>query len=315
MSLLGYIVKRIGQALPILLGITIVSFLLLRLVPGDPAVAILGTNYTEERATEVRNSLGLNMPLLQQYWNFLSHAVRFDFGNSYSLHRPVIEEIWHRLPKTAFLIVFTGVLTLIITIPIGTVSALRQGGVFDNTARGFFLLAYATPGFVTGILLLQYLSAKLHWFAISGFGTGFFDNVYHTFLPALTMSLAFSTVLVRSLRATVLDVLRSDYIITARLKGTKWAAVLRRDMLPNALLPLTVVFGVNLAFMVGGTVIMENVFSIPGLGKFLVDAVPMRDYFVIQGTTLVFAVLVLLVNMLTDIIHVSLDPRLSLGVV
>lgn len=315
MQMLFYLAKRIGQLIPILLGITLVSFFLIRLVPGDPAQALLGNHYTPAAAAKVNHDLGLDRSLPAQYWLFLRQSLEGKFGTSYFFHDSVGHEIATRLPATLFLIAFAGVLTALIAIPIGTISALRQGGIFDQFARLFFLVGFALPSFLIGVLLILFLCVKVQLFPISGYGDGFISHVSHLFLPAITLAIPFSTVLIRSLRASVIDVTGADYITTARLKGLSYLAVLRRDILPNALLPLIVVFGVNLAFLVGGTVIVENVFSIPGLGSLLVNSVSTRDFPVVQALTLFFGVFVLAVNLLTDIVHVSVDPRLTLAAV
>jgi peptide/nickel transport system permease protein len=308
---LFYLGKRIAGLIPILFGITVVSFILIRLVPGDPAQQLLGDHYTPQAAAAVDHQLGLDRSLPSQYWLFLTRAVGGNFGTSYFYHDAVSHQLAVSIPPTIFLIVFAGILTSAIAIPLGTLSGLRQGGVIDQAARVFFLVGYALPGFLLGVLLILYLGVKVPVFPIQGYGNGFSGHLSHLFLPAVTLAIPFSTVLIRSLRATVIEVTASDYITTARLKGVSGLTVLRRHILPNSLLPLIVVFGVNLAFLVGGTVIVENVFSIPGLGSLLVGSVSSRDFPVVQALTLVFAVFILAVNLLTDLAHVSLDPRLS----
>jgi peptide/nickel transport system permease protein len=315
MALLFYLGRRIGQLIPILVGITIVSFVLIRLVPGDPATALLGNHYTPAAAAAVNHNLGLDRSVPAQYWLFLRNSLSGNLGMSYYYHDTVGHELAVRLPATLFLIVFAGILTVLIAVPVGTISALRRGGVVDQGARIFFLVGYALPGFLIGVLLILLFGVKIPIFPITGYGDGFAGHVGHLFLPAITLAVPFSTVLVRSLRATVIDVLGADYVTTAKLKGLSWFTVLRRDVLPNSLLPLVVVFGVNLAFLVGGTVVIENVFSIPGLGSLLVGSVSTRDFPVVQGLTLFFGVFVLAVNLLTDVVHVTLDPRLTLKAV
>lgn len=312
MRMLRYVVQRVGQMIPILFGITIVSFVLIRLVPGDPALQLLGNHYTPQAAAQVDHGLGLDRSLPVQYLLFLRHSLSGDLGTSYYYHDSVGHEIATRLPATLFLIAFAGLLTVLIAVPMGTISALRQGRLVDQGARIFFLVGYALPGFLIGVLLILFFGVKIPIFPITGYGDGFASHVGHLFLPAISLAVPFSTVLVRSLRATVIEVLGADYVTTAKLKGLRWFTVLRRDVLPNSLLPLIVVFGVNLAFLVGGTVIIENVFSIPGLGSLLVSSVSTRDFPVVQGLTLFFGVFVLVVNLVTDIVHVTLDPRLTL---
>lgn len=304
--------RRIGQLVPILIGITIVAFVLIRIVPGDPAVQILGNHYTPQGAAQIRHTLGLDRPVWYQYAHFVRASVTGDFGHSYYYNSSVGGLIGARLAPTLFLVVFAGVLTALLSIPLGLFSGLRQGRLLDQGTRVFFLLGFALPGFLLGVLLILVFGVKVPVFPITGYGSGFVGHLHHLFLPALTLAIPFSTVLIRSLRSSVIETVRADFVITARLKGYRWRTVVRRHVLPNALLPLIVVFGVNLAFLVGGTVVIENVFSIPGLGSLLVQAVSTRDFPVVQGLTLVFAVFVLLVNLATDILHVSLDPRLAL---
>ena len=312
MATLYYLGRRIGQMIPILIGVSVVSFLLVRLVPGDPVQVLLGNHYTPDAAASLRHSLGLDRSIWIQYWHFVTNCLRGDFGESYVLHTTVSHQFSVRLRPTLFLAAYAGVMTAVITLVIGTWSGLRAGGVVDQVARVVFLVGFATPGFLLGVLLILYLGVKLAIFPISGYGdAGFVDHVEHLTLPAFTLAIPFSTVLIRSLRASIIEVARSDYITTMRLMGISSATVVRRHILPNALLPLVMVFGVNLAFLVGGTVVVENVFSIPGLGSLLVSSVATRDFPVVQALTVLFAVFVLAVNLLADFVYTAFDPRQS----
>jgi ABC-type dipeptide/oligopeptide/nickel transport system permease component len=306
-----YVARRITQLIPILFGITVVSFVLIRIVPGDPASQILGQHYTPKAAAQINHHLGLDRSIPSQYWLFLKSVFSGNFGHSYFFNASVGNLISARWLPTLWLVVAAGILTMVIAIPVGLMSGLRQGKAFDQVARVFFLVGYALPGFLLGVLLILFLAVKAPIFPISGFGVGFVQHVQHIFLPAITLAVPFSTVLIRALRSRVIENLASDYVTTARLKGIPWRTVVRRHILPNSLLPLIVIFGVNLAFLVGGTVVIENVFNLPGLGSLLVSSVSTRDFPVVQALSLVFAVLVLLVNLLTDIVHVAFDPRLA----
>jgi peptide/nickel transport system permease protein len=301
--------ERILQLIPVLFGITIIVFFLLRLIPGDPALQILGEHYTPKAAAEIRHSLGLDKPVWDQYVLFMKHLVRGDMGESIYYRQPAREVIFDRLPATLFLVAYAATLSLLIAVPVGVISALRRSGIFDNTARVALLITFAMPGFWLGIILILIFAVHLHIFPVDGYGDGLLGHLKHLFLPALTISLAFSTILVRTLRASTLAVLASDYVDTARIKGISRASVLRRHVFRNAVISLVVVFGINLAFLISGTVIIEVVFAIPGDGRLLVDSVSTRDYPVIQGVTLVFAVCVVLVNLTTDFVHAVLDPR------
>lgn len=311
MTLIRMSGRRVVELVPILFGITVVAFLLLRLVPGDPARQILGNHYSPALAAKVRASLGLNLPIWEQYWNFLRHAATGNFGESYYYNQPVTLLIEQRVGATLFLVVMAAVFTAAIAIPLGMLSGLRSGGLVDQSTRVFLLVGFGVPSFLLGVIFLLVFAVKIPVFPINGYGNGFTGHLYHLFLPAVTLAIPFSTVLVRSLRSSVIDIVSSDYVTTARLKGISWWTVAVRHVLHNGLISVVTVFGVNLAFLVGGTVIVEKVFAIPGVGTLLVDSVSTRDFPVVQALTLLFAVFVVAVNLLTDVVHVSLDPRLA----
>ena len=311
MGSLSFIGRRLVQMIPIIFGITVVAFVLIRLVPGDPAVLILGNHYTPEAAVAIREKLGLDHSILGQYWLFVSHAVTGDFGHSYALNASVGRLIANGLGATLFLIAQAGIFTALLAVPTGLYVGLHRGGIVDQSARMFLLVGYALPGFLLGVLLILAFGVKVPILPISGYGHGFFEHVQHLTLPSITLAIPFSTVLVRSLRSSVIETLNADYVTTALLKGISWRRVVLRHILRNAGMSVVVVFGVNLAFLVGGTVVVENVFSIPGLGSLLVNSVSTRDYPVVQGLTLIFALFVLLANLLTDVVHLTIDPRLA----
>jgi peptide/nickel transport system permease protein len=304
--------ERIVQLIPVILGITVLVFILLRLIPGDPARAMLGEHYTPQAAAQIRDDLGLNKTMWDQYVLFMKHLSHGDMGQSISYREPARTVIFDRLPPTLFLIAYASTLALLISVPLGILSALRRGGAVDNVSRVGFQLAFAIPPFWLGIILIIRFSVGWHLFPIEGYGSGFAGHLDHLFLPALTIAVGFSTVLVRTLRASTLQVLSSDYVDTARIKGISRFEVLWRHVLRNSVISLVVVFGINLAFLISGTVIVEDVFAIPGVGRLLIDSVGTRDYPVIQGVTLVFAICVVLVNLTTDVVHAALDPRVAI---
>ena len=307
----GFLGRRVLQLIPVVLGITILVFFLLHLVPGDPARQILGQHYTPKAAAEIHHKLGLDQPLWEQYKLFMDRLLHGDLGDSVYYNQSARSLIAERMPATMFLIAYAGVLAALISIPIGIIAALRRGGVFDQATRIGTLITFAMPPFWFGIILLLVFALKLQLFPVSGYGEGLTDHLWHLFLPALTIALAFSTILTRTLRASMLSTLRMDFVDTARIKGISRTTVLMRHVVRNAIVAIVVVFGINLAFLIGSTVLVENVFSIPGLGQLLVDSVSSRDYPVVQGTTLVLAFLVVLVNLLTDVVHAALDPRVT----
>ncbi|RYZ25489.1 MAG: ABC transporter permease, partial [Propionibacteriaceae bacterium] len=264
MARVGLSWTRLANLVPVLFGITVVSFVLIRLVPGDPASQILGNRYTPEAAKEIRDSLGLNDSIASQYWIFLRSAATGSFGDSYQYHRPVGELLVDRVGPSLLLVVLTALLCAAISVPLGLLAAVRQGGVLDQVTRVFFTVGYALPAFLVGVVLILVFGLKLDLLPIGGYGTGFGDHLYHLVLPAVTLAVPFSTVLVRSLRSSTINVLGSDFVTIARLKGISGRTVMARHVLRNAIAPVAVVFGINLAFLVGGTVVVENVFSIPG---------------------------------------------------
>lgn len=305
--------RRLLQIIPIIIGITIVSFVLIRIVPGDPATLILGNHYTPEAAAQINQSLGLDRGILYQYWLFVRSAASGSFGHSYSLNSSVGALIVNGMGKTVLLIVMAGIFTLLLSVPMGLYSGLHHGRTFDQSTRVFLLVGYALPSFLLGVLLILVFGVKIPILPVNGWGDGFVSHIQHLILPSVTLAVPFSAVLVRSLRTSVIEAKQADYVTTAMLKGVPWRRVVNGHILRNALMSVVVVFGVNLAFLVGGTVVVENVFSIPGIGSLLVSSVSTRDYPVVQGLTLVFAVFVLLVNLLTDMVHVAIDPRLAVA--
>jgi peptide/nickel transport system permease protein len=241
----------------------------------------------------------------------MGRLFRGNLGFSFFYNQPATTVIGQHVAPTLFLVGYGAVLAAVISFPIGFGSGLRRGGVLDQSSRIFFTLSFAVPAFWLGIILILVFSVHLHAFPISGFGSGFIGHLYYLFLPALTIALGFSTVLVRSLRAATIATLQAEFVDTARMKGIRWSQVLWRHVFRNAILAVVAVYGVNLAYLISTTVLVENVFSLPGLGTLLVSSVSQRDYPVVQGVTLLFAVLIVAINLLTDIVQAALDPRVG----
>ncbi len=311
MGRFGFLGNRIAQLIPVAVGVTILAFFLVRLIPGDPALALLGSHYTPQTGAVLRASLGLDKPLFVQYLFFMGNLLHGDLGMSIYYNTPTGDVILARLPATLFLAVYGATLAAVISVPIAVLAALNKDGLFDQLVRLTFLVTFAMPGFWIGIILVLIFSLHLHVFPVSGYGTSFADHLYYLFLPAVTIAMGFSTILIRTLRTSVLNVLRADYVDTARIKGISRLAVLRGHVLRNAILSVVTVFGINLAFLVSGTVIIENVFAIPGLGQLLIASISARDYPVVQGITLTFAILIIGINLLTDVVYALLDPRVT----
>lgn len=307
-----YIVRRLALMIPVLFGITVVVFSLLQLIPGDPATTILGTQARPDSVAALRHELGLDRPLWEQYLRYMHSVVTFDLGTSLKFKTSVGSLLPGRLQVTLALIGYATALTIAISLPLGIISALRKDGIFDQITRTFLMVTLVMPAFWVGILFLTFFSIRLQLFPVAGYGDGWQGHLLHLFLPALTIALSIAPLIVRALRTSILEGLGSDYVRTARAKGLREQAVVTTHVLRNALIPAVTLLGLSVGYLMGGTVIVENVFSLPGAGKLLVDAIGARDYPLVQSTTLVFAVLVILVNLGTDVIYTFLDPRVRL---
>jgi peptide/nickel transport system permease protein len=297
---------------PVLFGVTIVVFALLQLIPGDPATTMLGIQARPESIAALQRELGLDRPLWEQYLRYIGNVLTFDLGNSLKFKVSVASLLGDRLEVSLFLILYATVLTIALSLPLGVASALWKDGIFDQVVRVILLVTLVMPAFWVGIIFLTYLSVKLKLFPVAGYGEGWQEHLHHLFLPALTISLSIVPILVRALRASILEALTSDYVRTARAKGLRERAVVSAHVLRNALIPAVTLLGLSVGYLLGGTVIVENVFSLPGAGKLLVEAISARDYPLVQSTTLVFAFLVIVVNLLTDLTYTFLDPRVRL---
>jgi len=298
--------------IPVLFGITLVVFALLQLIPGDPATTMLGLQARPEAVAALRHELGLDRPLWEQYLHYLGNVVTFDLGDSLKFKVSVASLLGDRLEVSLALIAYATVLMIVLSLPLGIISALRKDGIFDQITRIVLMVTLVMPAFWVGILFLTYFSVKLQLFPVAGYGEGWREHLHHLFLPALTIALSIVPMLVRALRTSILEAMASDYVRTARAKGLREQAVVATHVLRNALIPALTLLGLSVGYLLGGTVIVENVFSLPGAGKLLVDAITARDYPLVQSTTLVFAILVIAVNLLTDVIYTFLDPRVRL---
>lgn len=311
MGRVSYIRNRLFLMVIVLFGVTIVIFGMVRVLPGDPAFLILGDRATEEKAAELREQLGLNKPLPVQYWEFISGIPQGKFGMSLLYRQPVGDLVLRRVPVSIFLAIYAMLLAAVITLTFGITAALRRGQIADHTIRIFFLLFLTTPSFWLGILLILLFSLRLHLFPVAGYGESFVDHVRYLFLPALTLALGLAAVLIRNLRGQIILVQRSDYVRTARAKGLWEGQILQRHVLRNALMPVVTIFGLQFGYLVGGTVVVETVFAVPGMGQLLIQSITARDYPVVQAITLISAFLVILVNLTVDISYSFLDPRVT----
>ena len=303
----GYLVRRMLQSLMILVGITLVTFVLLYLVPADPARQIAGRSATAETLASIRQQLGLDLPFYQQYWRYVSNLAQGDLGRSYLQRTEVSELIASRLP--ASLLLMAGAITceLILGLTMGVVAALRRGRATDQTLMVLSFVGVSAPQFVTGILLLYVFAVKLGWFPIGGYGT-----FSHLVLPSLTLGILGAGWYARMMRSSMLDVLRQDYVRTARAKGLGRLQVLFGHVLPNALLPIVAMIGIDIGIFMSGIVVVESVFGWPGIGQLAWQAIQRIDIPIIMGVTLVSAVAIVIGNLIADLIAPLIDPRIKL---
>jgi peptide/nickel transport system permease protein len=305
-----YVGRRLLQAVPVALGVTILVFFLIHLVPGDPARTILGIQPREPRLALLRHDWGLDRPLPVQYEKFMARLVHGDLGSSLFYGVGAGRLVRQRLPVTLWLICFGALLSVLIAIPLAIVAATHRDRIADHTIRAVPLIGLGFPPFWVGIVLLLIFGLHLgRLFPVGGYGEGFVGHLHSMFLPALTVAFGIAPILIRSLRAALLEVLESDYVTTARSKGLPERRVLLRHALRNAAVSTVSVLGVNIGFLVGGTLVIEQVFAVPGVGQLMINSIFQRDFPVVQAVTLVFSLMVVLVYLLTDVAHALLDPR------
>ncbi len=307
----AYIRKRLLLMIFVLFGVSVVIFSMVRLIPGDPAFLLLGERATEETAAALREQLGLNKPLLTQYWEFVTGMLTGKMGTSLLYRQPVSDLVVRRVPVSIFLAAYAMTLSALFTLVFALWAAMSKGRVADHIIRIAFLFFITTPNFWLGILLILLLSLNLHLLPVAGFGETVPDHFRYLFLPALTLALQLSGVLIRNLRSQIIDVTQSDYVRTARSKGLSERLVLIRHVLQNALMPTVTIFGLQFGYLIGGTVVIETVFAVPGMGQLLIQSITGRDYPVVQAITVISAVLVILVNLLVDLSYSILDPRVT----
>jgi len=305
-----YLLFRLADAIPTILLVLTLVFIAMRILPGDPAIAALGDNATAEQLQLFRERMGLNAPLWQQYINFVIGTLSLDFGRSVMTDQPVLGLIAYNLPYTIELTVVAMIMGIVVGVPFGVWAATHRNGLPDSAMRGFSLFGYAIPDFYLGALLLITFALNLGWFPINGGGTGFIDRMHHVFLPALTLALVKAAFIGRLTRTSLLEVMGRDYVRTARAKGARETRVIYRHGLRNALLPLTTGLGLSMLATLSGSVAIELVFNRPGIGKLLISAIAERDYGVIQGGVVVFAMFVVLINLAMDLIYIVVDPRI-----
>lgn len=311
--MLTYIIRRIGLMVVIMLGVSVITFSMMHFIPGDPAEMIAKERYGEEGVTaetidHVRAELGLNQPVYIQYLYWLARILKGDFGTSFRTDRPVLEEILARLPATIELTLAAMLVSLVIAVPVGIISAVKQYSIVDNASMACAILGASMPSFWMGLLLIMVFSVHFGWLPVFGRG-----EITHLLLPALTLGTGMAAITTRLIRSSMLEVLKQDYIRTARSKGLGEKAVISRHALKNALIPVVTVVGLQFGALLDGAVVVEVIFAWPGIGRLMVDSIFARDFPVIMGCVFIFGAIYVIVNMIVDISYAWLDPRIRLG--
>lgn len=314
--MIAWLSGRLLTLLATTLACSALVFFLMEILPGDPAQLILGVNAREDTLAALREQLGLNRPVPTRYLSWIGRFVTGDFGVSYTYGVPVRELIADRLAVSLPLALMAIALSTAIAIPVGVFAASRRGRLGDAATMGFAQIGVATPNFWLGLLMILLFSVKLGWFPASGFAgwdKGLIAGLRSLVLPALALALPQAAILARVTRSSVLETLNEDYVRTARAKGLSRRAALWRHAVPNALIPVVTIIGLQFSFLLAGTIIIENVFTLPGLGRLIFQAIAQRDLIVVEGMVTLLALAVILVNFLVDVIYAGLDPRLRAG--
>ncbi|MBM7044679.1 MULTISPECIES: ABC transporter permease [Rhizobium] len=311
MPLFSFVIRRVLQMIPTAIFILVVTFVLVRLLPGDPASAMIGDRALDADVARINRQLGLDQPVPVQFLYYVERILAGDLGNSISLKVSVISLILQRLPVTLMLTVMAALIALVLAVPLAFIAALKRERAPDAIIRGAFQVGLSMPVFYIGIVLLTVFAAQMRLFPVGGYGETFGDRLYHLFLPALTLALSFAAVLMRNLRASIIGVMNAEYVDFARAKGLRSRVILFRHILRNALISTVTLFGLQIGSLLGGAVITETVFAVPGAGRLLIDSIYGRDYPVLQGLTIALAILVSLTFLITDIVQAWLDPRIA----
>jgi peptide/nickel transport system permease protein len=307
-----FVLKRPIHLLPVLFGISLITFLLLQMTPGDPVRMMLGPKASASAIAFVRARYGLDQPIFVQYGYYLLNAARGDFGQSIAFREPVSAVILERIAPTIFLLLYGLILSIALTLALSIAAARNRGGWIDHSIRFLCVAGVGVPSYFIGLMLIMLFSLRLKLFPVSGYAPTLVENLWHLLLPAATIGIAVTPILTRNLRATFIQQMDADYATACRSKGLSENYVFTRHVFWNSLLPTVNLLGVVVAFLIGGTVIVENIFNIPGLGNLLIRAVLTRDYFVVQAVTITLALGVVFANFLVDVATAMLDPRIKL---
>ncbi|GED32464.1 ABC transporter permease [Brevibacillus centrosporus] len=303
-----YMIRRLLQMIPVLLGVILVVFLIMQMVPGDPAVLLAGEGASAETIANIRTQLGLDQPVMVQYFHYVTDVFTGDLGTSLRSNLPVFDEIMARLPATIELAIASIFVTIVLGMIAGIISATKQYSAADITIMIVALLGVSLPSFWLGLSLIYYFSVKLHLLPVAGWGTW-----KHVILPAITLGAGGAAIVARMTRSSMLDVVRQDYIRTAKAKGLRETVIVYKHALKNALIPIITVVGLQFGYLLGGTVLVESVYAINGLGRLIVDAIRMRDLPVVQGGVLIASIIFVFVNLLVDVLYRYFNKRIDLN--
>jgi peptide/nickel transport system permease protein len=309
----GYILRRIAATVPVMLIVAVLVFLMLRLTPGDPAAVIAGDNANAEQIAAIRTRLGLDQPIVVQFFIWFGQILHGDFGESFFFKKSVAELIASRLEPTLALSLSTILIAVVVAVPLGVLAAYKQGTLIDKIVMGFSVLGFSVPVFVIGYSLIYLFAIELNWLPVQGYqrlADGFGGFLARLILPSLTLAVIYIALIARMTRTSVLDVMGEDYIRTARAKGQVERKVLFNHALRNAAVPIVTIIGFGVALLIGGVVVTESVFTIPGIGRLTVDAVLARDYPTIQAVILLFSFVYVLINLIVDLSYRVFDPRI-----
>ncbi len=310
--MIRYLARRALHAVPVLFGISLVAFLLIHFVPGDPVRVMLGNRASEAQVAVLRSHLRLDQPLVSQYVSFIWNALRLDFGDSVALKASINSLILDRAPATLVLVAYSSLISLVLAVPLAILSAVKANRLPDHLIRVVMMITFAMPAFWLALLLVLVFALNLGWFPVSGLGAGPLPFIWSMTLPSVAIALGFAPILIRTMRGSMLASIGADYAEAARARGLSEARVLRRYVLRTSLIATVTIVGVNIGFLLSGAVVIEKVFAIPGLGSLLVDSVAARDFPVVVALTVVFGVGVIFDNLLTDLANAAVDPRIRL---
>ena len=315
--MIKFLLRRLVAIIPVLFVVSLVVFFILRITPGDPALVLAGDNATPQQIDELRTAMGLNQSMITQYLIWMGHALSGDLGYSFFLRSPVLGLMVERIAPTLSIALGTTVISVLFALPLGTLAAWGMGGKLDRALSAFSVAGFSVPVFVIAYVLIYWFSIHLDWLPVQGYEALWDDKGFHPWawashliLPWVSLGVIYAALVARVTRASVSEALTEDYIRTARAKGLKESAVLMRHALANAAVPIVTVIGIGVALLIGGVVVTETVFAIPGLGSMTVEAVLNRDFPVIQGLVMMFTLAYVLINLMVDISYLFLDPRI-----